>query len=1210
MNLSTWKIFDKKGSPLNWYADPYLPLTFINNWPTGQASGYLITDVSGKIVNSKITNSGFKYDVGTQVSYNYSFDNETIDITNDVSINYVDVSIFNPTLENSKGILSLDNIDISTNNTYPYPSVVFSSALFLEPVSKGLIETEHLYIFQEINSSLYRPYDTSTSTLVLQMVGDESEIQFFTVDSDTEVITWTDTLIFELTTLEENTPISINIGFRSNDDGVYERRIRIYNLINTKYYLLGEIIVNGESIGEDERFRSLLTNFGLPDPKDTPHLFKEADINEALPDYKLINSKSKHMILEHDNIIPFIGTYKALINALKWLGYDDIYVREWFKNVKENKKLSLIVPYNAKDRSKTILKFSEDERRSLKKLNQLSLNYCLTRETGEIDDWGTPVTENCYSYSIEEVFAKLLALKQWLERNILGVNARIIDITGEGIYFERYVNLIYATDNIGYDYRQSQSLTPYTINGYSELINGEASIYMTLKEYENLKLNDLPYRIKNYEEYVWDPATDRILSADDPSYLADTSSYMMMGPIFSNPFCSLNDIQWKASLENPYSGVITNNLVSSPLWVYQDKLNFYNIFDTSVVFYDSSINLSILLEKAYLRNAANAEWENSIEYSIYPDPDPSVEGGYIMESSMGVQTKFGNYVTLQPYTNSLLRYAYDDVNRNNLLSFKNFKTDDVNDTLFTFTTDKLYHLDIVDGKISMNYDSSEYQDINYYINYSYDFENYIQNIALNVEYISPRMPIYILDPSSYYWADPSGLSGGGLSILSIDNSIYSMKVNHIGEYNVEVFAWDGYNTLFTNPSRKKHKVYIKEPIIYTLYKDKYLTDTINSSTFIDIDDVNEIILSNNKPIFDREIMYKGIELCQDSSGTYVKIPSVTYFESAPSEIINRFFNFSEEITNINGNDISINNLYQNFYENDDIIVMQIYKGNYMPVNEVSSHITTLLSDNSYTLDVALPFNLDTSHNIYVLNDTKRYVTNIINNEPSVLCTIDVSGYTFLTNQLINLIIEDTCTGYSWASSYRVIDSSGSDHTINSVFPSFIIDNSIRYNTYAKHGYSTYASYEIDNSTSYKTYENDIILYDLNDDYRKHMLDSTFTMINVPFHHDYVDYQWYDASLEGILTDASEYYYYDNPLIIDVSSLILLRCKYDSSTYMSRQKNIWTIVKNDTKDIVLRVYNDTVPFVFDVSGYYDIQVETYDHYGNLALKLYEGFLKVE
>jgi len=173
-----------------------------------------------------------------------------------------------------------------------------------------------------------------------------------------------DEMIFDVSNYVENTPLIINIGFRSEDDGVFERRLKIYHRINNDDFPLGEIICNAQSIGEDERFNTLIEDFGLPQPKSIYKIFKEADINEDLPDWELINYKSKHIILEGHNIMSYIGSYKGLVNAIKWLGYEDIKIKEWFLNSKDSTKLSLYVPYEAKDRSKTILSFSPEERKN------------------------------------------------------------------------------------------------------------------------------------------------------------------------------------------------------------------------------------------------------------------------------------------------------------------------------------------------------------------------------------------------------------------------------------------------------------------------------------------------------------------------------------------------------------------------------------------------------------------------------------------------------------------------------------------------------------------------------------------------------------------------------------------------------------------------------------------------------------------------------
>jgi len=101
-------------------------------------------------------------------------------------------------------------------------------------------------------------------------------------------------------------------------------------------------------------------------------------------------------------------------------------------------------------------------------------------------------------------------------------------------------------------------------------------------------------------------------------------------------------------------------------------------------------------------------------------------------------------------------------------------------------------------------------------------------------------------------------------------------------------------------------------------------------------------------------------------------------------------------------------------------------------------------------------------------------------------------------------------------------------------------------------------------------------------------------------------QWYDPS-DNLANNT--FYYHDKPIQVNVGSLVIIKAEYDSSTYMLNQKNIFTIKENISKDIVLRVFNESTPFVFDVSGYYDIIAESYDLYGNLSTKVYEGLIKV-
>jgi len=171
MNHQNWKIFDKAGSPLNLYSDAYLPLTFIaSNQDATGAAAYAITDPSNYIINVEITNSGWEYPDSTQVQLNYSFGNYSHLLSSaEVSIGWRDVSIFSPLPANSKGVNDV-SIFLPPDVSFLYPSVSFSSAIFLNPISQGLVETEHLMILEEISGGAFiRPYDPINQYLIFKI---------------------------------------------------------------------------------------------------------------------------------------------------------------------------------------------------------------------------------------------------------------------------------------------------------------------------------------------------------------------------------------------------------------------------------------------------------------------------------------------------------------------------------------------------------------------------------------------------------------------------------------------------------------------------------------------------------------------------------------------------------------------------------------------------------------------------------------------------------------------------------------------------------------------------------------------------------------------------------------------------------------------------------------------------------------------------------
>ena len=237
--------------------------------------------------------------------------------------------------------------------------------------------------------------------------------------------------------------LQFNIGLQSDVEGVYTAQIMIDDIT---YPIPKKIFVGlyeGETIPEDERLGSLLENFGRDVDMDEELIMRDSDINEDRVDNKLLNEKRKEMLLEGDNIWPYVGSYRGLVNIVNWFGYYDIRIKEYWLNVNiedeyYGKYRQMEIPFQLKDKAKESEMISLLPSSHYKKTNKFGLYYDIVRNSGEFDEFGVPVTEDAFAYTNEEVLIKLFALKRYLKNKFLPLNTRIVDITGEGVYYERY----------------------------------------------------------------------------------------------------------------------------------------------------------------------------------------------------------------------------------------------------------------------------------------------------------------------------------------------------------------------------------------------------------------------------------------------------------------------------------------------------------------------------------------------------------------------------------------------------------------------------------------------------------------------------------------------------------------------------------------------------------------------------------------------------
>jgi hypothetical protein len=279
--------------------------------------------------------------------------------------------------------------------------------------------------------------------------------------------------------------MQINIALNSDSEGIYDRTLIFedYTDSNNPVTIL-RVSFHGEVEGEDSRLAVMLGNFGRVFNESDAFIVREGDIKEPLPDYEIINKKRKELLLEGESIFPYLGSYKSLFNAIKFFGYYDLMVKEYWLNIKtdtadtltplqqNNKILNQLAKPNKQGESSLELissllkdenqgKFKQVEvygkrkdgtfglkkqfeeifpSKSYKKTSLFGLFYDINRviEGQDEDQYGYPIVEDSFAFSPEEVLIKLFGLKERLKRDYLPLNARIIDITGEGVYFNIY----------------------------------------------------------------------------------------------------------------------------------------------------------------------------------------------------------------------------------------------------------------------------------------------------------------------------------------------------------------------------------------------------------------------------------------------------------------------------------------------------------------------------------------------------------------------------------------------------------------------------------------------------------------------------------------------------------------------------------------------------------------------------------------------------
>ena len=412
-------------------------------------------------------------------------------------------------------------------------------------------------------------------------------------------------------TLSESKSLSVNVGLNGPEESeeVYERKLIIEDIsagvTGANVSKILEVNFYGQIIAEDERLKVLANNLGRAFNNEDSIILRNHDPKEPLPNYEEINEKRKELLLAGEEIFPYMGSYKGLINALKFFGYQDLRIKEYWLNLDFSKEGGLTPPglknqialneiktqrletgsqsnqikdvldnpnsgkyrmeqtYGPNAEGNYVLDVSSQNTlipsNTYKKTSLFGLYYDINKVTSETDEYGYPVVVDSFQFTQEEVLLKLFGLKQKLKRDYLPLNARIVDITGEGVYFS-VVNTRAWTD-----FTEVQDIKSGNYFDFS--VNPDLAYIEDLRNF-NIKPDALPIQTPSVYYNNYDIGVNVLGGTGSALYFSGFPDLGITGPSGPNP--PLNVVIGKSYNFNLSTEGFSFYITESPSFTQQD----------------------------------------------------------------------------------------------------------------------------------------------------------------------------------------------------------------------------------------------------------------------------------------------------------------------------------------------------------------------------------------------------------------------------------------------------------------------------------------------------------------------------------------------------------------------------------------------------------------------------------------------------------------
>lgn len=220
---------------------------------------------------------------------------------------------------------------------------------------------------------------------------------------------------------------------------------------------------------ENENLNTLLSNFGVNIPTSIQKCFLDSNVHEEKPDNIIINRKFKELLSNYWDIIANKGSYKSLINSLKWFEWgEDLKIRDVWAKADFDR-----IRYEEKPLIKLLTDKYKSTINGFAKTTFVALNYALRKVAGNDYENYNPVLEDAVSnWSKQDLMLKLSLLHRFYETYFLPVHEQIFHASVDDIVFSDVINIFNGNSNHREDHI-------YDVKDFDIIVNNNEPIYVS-----------------------------------------------------------------------------------------------------------------------------------------------------------------------------------------------------------------------------------------------------------------------------------------------------------------------------------------------------------------------------------------------------------------------------------------------------------------------------------------------------------------------------------------------------------------------------------------------------------------------------------------------------------------------------------------------------------------------------------------------------------